>query len=139
MTNTEAALAEWHAIVTSQDIDRLQAMVHPDAVLRSPVAHHPYHGAQVVVLILANIIQVFEDFTYHREFINPEERSVALEFSARVAGRDLKGIDLIRFDESGKLTEIEVAIRPLSALKTLQAEMMAKLDGAADRSPPAGA
>jgi hypothetical protein len=52
---------------------------------------------------------------------------VVLEFSARVGERNLKGIDLIRFDEQGLIVEFEVMIRPLSGLQALGAEMGARL------------
>ena len=58
--------------------------------------------------------QVFQDFTYHREFTAGD--SVGLEFSAKIGDLSLKGIDLIRFDEAGKIVDFEVMIRPANAL-----------------------
>ena len=52
---------------------------------------------------------------------------MVLEFSAKVNGKQLKGIDMIRFDESGKIVEFEVMIRPLNALQALAAEMASRL------------
>jgi hypothetical protein len=49
--------------------------------------------------------------------------NVILEFSAAVGDRELKGVDLIRFDEAGKITEFEVMVRPLSGLQALGTEM----------------
>ena len=46
-----------------------------------------------------------------------------LEFSAKVNGKDLKGIDLVQFDANGKITEFEVMVRPLSGLQALGDEM----------------
>ena len=50
-----------------------------------------------------------------------------LEFSARVGDKQLKGIDLVRFDEDGKIVEFEVMVRPLSGLQALGAAMGARL------------
>ena len=50
-----------------------------------------------------------------------------LEFSARVGARELKGIDMVRFDEAGKIVDFEVMIRPLSGLQALGEQMGAKL------------
>jgi len=119
----EQALMQWHEAVAGRDMAKLKALTHADAVLRSPSGIHPYKGAQTVVLALGTVSGIFEDFTYHREFVNTAENSVALEFSAKVDDLDLKGVDLIRFDEQGKLIEIEVLIRPLSALKRLEQRM----------------
>ena len=52
---------------------------------------------------------------------------MVLEFSARVGDKQLKGIDLIRFDSDGKIVEFEVMIRPLSGLTALAQAMAAKL------------
>ncbi len=48
---------------------------------------------------------------------------MVLEFSARVGDRQLKGIDLIRFDRQGKIVEFEVMVRPLSGLQAPGQEM----------------
>jgi hypothetical protein len=53
--------------------------------------------------------------------------SVVLEFSAAVGDKSLKGIDMIRFDEEGKIVDFEVMIRPFNALQALGAEMGARL------------
>lgn len=50
-----------------------------------------------------------------------------LEFSARVGKRELKGIDMIRFGDAGKIVDFEVMIRPLSGLHALDEQMAAKL------------
>ena len=122
-----ASLARWHQFVAARDLSALNELLHPQAVFRSPMAHSPYPGAQAVNLILNTVIKVFEDFTYHRELFSADGLSVVLEFSAKVAGRELKGIDLIRFDESGRILEFEVMVRPMSGLQALGAEMAQRL------------
>jgi len=78
-------------------------------------------------LILSTVIEVFEDFTYHRSFVAEDSRSVVLEFSAKVSGRQLKGIDMIRIDDDGRIVEFEVMVRPLSGLQALAEQMAARL------------
>src|SRR5690606_8767671 len=99
----------------------------PQAVFRSPMAFNPYPGAQAVNLILSTVIQVFEDFVYHRELVSEDGLSVVLEFSARVGERQLKGIDLIRFDDAGQILDFEVMVRPMSGLQALGEEMGRRL------------
>lgn len=123
----ETSLAMWHDIVAAMDMAALPLIVHPDAVFRSPVAHTPYEGSFVLCLALHTVGQVFEDFTYHREFVAEDGTSVVLEFSARVGNKALKGIDMIRFDRDGLITEFEVMVRPKSALEALAAEMGARI------------
>jgi hypothetical protein len=52
---------------------------------------------------------------------------VVLEFSARVGDKQLKGIDMIRFDEQGRIVDFEVMIRPLNSLQALGEEMGKRL------------
>lgn len=122
-----ASLARWHAMVAAQDLAGLPALLDAQAVFRSPMAFKPYAGAPTVNLILNTVIKVFEDFTYHRELASADGLSVVLEFSARVGDRELKGIDMIRFDESGKIVDFEVMIRPMSGLQALGGEMAKRL------------
>jgi hypothetical protein len=121
------SLQRWHQLVAAKDLGPLPELLHPQAVFRSPMAHTPYPGAQAVNLILNTVLKVFEDFAYHRELATADGLSVVLEFSARVGERQLKGIDMIRFDEAGKIVEFEVMIRPLSGLQALGAEMAHRL------------
>ncbi len=127
MTNTAASLARWHAMIAAKDLDDLAAIVHPQATFRSPMAFNPYQSREAVLLVLRTVMNVFEDFTYHRELASADGQSVVLEFSARVGDRKLKGVDLIQFDADGLITDFEVMIRPASGLQALGAEMGARL------------
>ncbi len=118
-----ATLARWRAMIASGDLDALPALVTDDAVFRSPMAHKPYPGREAVVFILRTVFGVFERFTYHRELSGDDGLNVVLEFSAEVNGKQLKGIDLIRFDENGLIVDFEVMVRPMSGLAALGDEM----------------
>jgi 2,4-dienoyl-CoA reductase (NADPH2) len=122
-----ASLQHWHSMVDSGDLSELGQILHPKVVFHSPMAHTPYPSAMVVGLILTTVSKVFEDFTYHREFVSADGLSVTLEFSARVGDKQLKGVDLIRFDAEGKIVEFEVMARPMSALQALGDEMGKRL------------
>ncbi|MDM8350141.1 nuclear transport factor 2 family protein [Pseudomonas sp. sp1636] len=122
-----AALHKWHAMIAAGDLSALPALLHPQAVFRSPMAFKPYSGAPLVTLILNTVSQVFESFAYHRELASADGLSLVLEFSASVGERELKGIDMIRFDDAGKIVEFEVMIRPMSGLQALGEEMAKRL------------
>ncbi|WP_407691616.1 nuclear transport factor 2 family protein [Pseudomonas taeanensis] len=109
------------------DLRALPELLHAQAVFRSPMAFKPYEGAPMVSLILNTVFQVFEGFAYHRELSSSDGLSVVLEFSAKVGERELKGIDMIRFDADGKIVEFEVMIRPMSGLQALGEEMGRRL------------
>ena len=122
----EKTLARWHEMVAAEDLSRVGELCAPDVVFRSPVAFTPYKGAELVAAFLQQAVQAFDDFRYHRTFAD-DDRSVVLEFSARVGDKDLKGIDMIRFDGHGKIVEFEVMVRPLSGLQALGEEMGRRL------------
>ncbi|AZD08461.1 hypothetical protein C4K26_3058 [Pseudomonas chlororaphis] len=118
-----ASLQRWHAMLAQGDLGALPELLDSKVVFRSPMAHTPYPGAPVVSTILNTVFKVFSDFAYHRQLVTADGLSVVLEFSARVGERQLKGIDLIRFDEAGKIVEFEVMVRPMSGLQALGEEM----------------
>ena len=120
-------LQRWHTMLATDNLKALPELLAPEAVFRSPMAHTPYPGAPVVSIILNTVFTVFEDFQYHRELASADGHSVVLEFSARVGDKQLKGIDLIRFNEEGKIIEFEVMVRPLSGLQALGEEMGRRL------------
>ena len=125
--NAAESLNQWHAMINKADLQALPELLDPQAVFRSPMAHTPYPGAPVVTMILTTVFGVFEDFQYHRELATADGLNVILEFSARVGEKQLKGIDMIRFNEQGKIVEFEVMVRPLSGLQTLGEEMGRRL------------
>ena len=121
--NTKASLEKWHTMIESRDMSILNELLADEVVFRSPVAYNAYEGKQVVFFILSNVIQIFENFTYHREFYTEDQQSAVLEFSANVGEKKLKGIDMIRFNEQGKIVDFEVMLRPKSGLEALAAQM----------------
>lgn len=119
-------LDKWHRMVAAGDLSAVASLCAPEAVFRSPVAHTPYRGAELVAAFLQQAVQAFSDFRYHRTF-NGGERDVVLEFSAKVGGKELKGIDMIHFDEAGRIADFEVMVRPASGLQALGAEMARRM------------
>ena len=121
----ETSLKCWHEIIASGDTRRLRSLLAPDCVFRSPVAYQPTPGADRTERVLAMAASVFQDFRYHRQFVSGND--VGLEFSARVGSVELKGIDLIHFDDNGLITEFEVMVRPATGLQALGQEMARRL------------
>ena len=120
---TKASIKRWHEMLDTKDMSILNELLAEDVVFRSPVAFNPYPGKQVVFFILTNVIQVFENFTYHREFYSEDGLNVVLEFSANVGEKKLKGIDMIQFNEQGQIIDFEVMLRPKSGLEALAVQM----------------
>ena len=126
------SLHRWHEMAAARDLSQVGEIAREDVLFRSPVAHTPYKGREALTLVLTTVIKVFENFTYHRHFISEDGLSAALEFSAEIGGKQLKGCDFIRFDEDGLIAEFEVMIRPASGLMALGQAMGARLEGKLD-------
>ena len=121
------SMATWHKMIAEKNLSSLPEILSEDAVFRSPMVYKPYESAQAVTLILNTVLGVFENFSYHRELASDDGLNVVLEFSANVGDKQLKGIDMVRFNADGKIVEFEVMIRPLSGLQALGQEMAARL------------
>jgi hypothetical protein len=124
--NALETLRKWHEMVAAGDLRQVASLCAADVVFRSPVAFTPYRGAELVAAFLQQAVQAFADFRYHRTLVD-SERSVVLEFSARVGDKQLKGIDMIRFDEAGRFADFEVMVRPATGLQALGAEMARRM------------
>lgn len=121
-------IKQWHKMVDEKDLSKLGNFLSEQALFRSPMAHTPYPGKMAVYFALSNVIEVFENFTYHRELISETDRSAMLEFTADVSGKTLKGVDIITFNEAGLITEFEVLIRPMSGLSALAEQMAPRME-----------
>ena len=120
-------LARWHRCVMERDMDGLREFLAEDVQFRSPVFWKPKQGREAAMEILGTVIDVFEDFRYHREGLRDD--AWALEFSAHVGDTQLKGMDLIQFDDRGRIVDFEVLIRPANALQAVGQEMARRLGG----------
>lgn len=111
--NTAAA---FRAAVERSDIDAVRELLAPEIVFHSPVTFHPFVGRDTVVQLLTLVAGTFEQFRYTDELAGASDGAHALIFRASVAGRELEGIDLLRFDENGLIADFTVMLRPLSGL-----------------------
>lgn len=112
--------------VEARDLDRMMACFAGDAVLHSPITFQPFEGRDAIRQLLGVILEVFEEFHYTDELAAPDGTR-ALVFRARVRDRDIEGLDLIRFDEAGRIRDFTVMVRPRSGLEALLAEVAPRL------------
>ncbi|HEY8559518.1 MAG TPA: hypothetical protein VIL74_03875 [Pyrinomonadaceae bacterium] len=120
-------LARWHEFVATLNAGILEEILAEEVKFHSPFLWKPKEGKTLTIKILTTVVTVFEDFRYVREIHG--EKDFALEFEARVGDLALRGVDLIKIDESGKIVDFEVMIRPANALQALGMEMGKKLAG----------
>jgi hypothetical protein len=118
----QRTLDGWHRFVTSGDHNLLASLLSEHIVFRSPFVQSPIKGRTATLLVLTTVLQIFENFRYHRTFI-AGSHDAALEFAANIGKWQLKGVDLIKFGPSGEMTEFEVMVRPIKALQALGEEM----------------
>ena len=116
----------FRAAVEAGDIDAGLALFSDDATLDSPVAFKPFVGIEAVGVVLRAVFETFEDFHYTDEFEAPDGMH-ALIFRARVGDKSVEGLDLIRTDDAGQITNLTVMVRPLSGLIALAEAMSAKV------------
>ncbi len=112
--------------VEARDLEDMMAKFAEKAVLHSPVTFAPFEGRAAIQQLLTILFEIFQDFQYTDE-LEAEDGTTALIFRARVGDRDLQGLDLIRFDESGLIRDLTVMIRPRSAIEALLAEVGPRL------------
>jgi hypothetical protein len=97
----------------------------PDVKFNSPVAFKPFEGKEAVSGVLRAVSQTFEDFRYTDELTNGDTH--ILVFRARVADKELEGIDLLRMNDEGQIEDFTVMVRPASGLMALGEAMGPKV------------
>ena len=113
-SNVHPTATRFREAVERQEIDAARELLAEDVVFHSPVTFHPFLGRDTVTALLGEVAQVFEDFRYTDEL--DVDGAHALIFRARVGERELEGIDLLRFDSDGLISDFTVMLRPLSGL-----------------------
>lgn len=121
-----AAPTTFQRAVEAGDLDAVVDALSPDVVFWSPVVYKPYEGREPVSVVLGAAARVFEDFEYVRRIESDD--GVALIFKARVGDRDVDGLDLLRFDDDGLISELMVMVRPMSGMRALAAAMGEELE-----------
>lgn len=119
----------FRSAVESRDIEALAALFLPEATLHSPAVYEPYVGREAIIFLLGVLLDVFEDFRYTDEF-DAHDGSHALLFRTRVGHRELQGLDVLRFDDEGRITDLTVMIRPRSGLEALISAVAPRLAAA---------
>jgi hypothetical protein len=120
-------LAIWHELVNTRNARGLRDLLAEDVVFHSPVVHTPQTGRAVTTQYLAAAFQVFfnDSFHYVREVVGP--RDAVLEFQVEIDGITVNGVDMIRWNDEGRVVDFKVMIRPLKAINLIHQKMAAML------------
>jgi hypothetical protein len=119
-------VAGWHDIARSKDPAQLRELLAEDVVFRSPAVFSPQVGRAATTLYLTAAISVLgPTLRYQDEWY--DESSAVLEFEADLDGVVVHGVDMMRWNTSGKLTSFTVMVRPVKGLQELMTRMGAEL------------
>lgn len=123
-------LAAWHQLLDRRDAAGIDALLADDAVFHSPVVHKPQVGKAITQMYLAAALQVLgnESFRYVREVRAGND--AVLEFEAEIDGIKVNGVDMIRWNEQGRIVDFKVMLRPLKAVNLIHEKMAAMLQAA---------
>jgi hypothetical protein len=118
----------------AKDLELMTATLREDVVLHSPILFRGFEGRETAMAVLTQVSQVLEDFRYTDELA--DDNTVVLRFKARVGDRELEGIDFLELDDEGKVADLTVFMRPLSAVNRFNEQMTERLAAAQQASPP---
>ena len=116
-------IQRWIEIIDLGRTDELHDLLAEDAVFYSPAVFAPQEGRAKAVAYLAAAAKLFADtgFRYIEKWY--ADHSAVLEFDADVNGIHVNGIDMIHWNDDGKITSVKVMLRPIKALQTVIPEM----------------
>lgn len=125
---TDNPLETWHRLVRDHDPAGLNDLLSEDAVFYSPVVHTPQRGKALTAGYLTAAFHVFfnPSFRYVREIVGATD--AVLEFETQIDGVVVNGVDIIKWNQSGKIVEFKVMIRPLKAINLIHQRMAAMLE-----------
>lgn len=110
-------------MIRRRDLSALDALLDDQVVFHSPVVHAPQAGKRVTMMYLAAAFQVFinDSFRYVREVVDGNE--AVLEFEVEIDGVTVNGVDMISFNDAGRIVAFKVMVRPLKAINLIHQKM----------------
>lgn len=123
---TEHPITTWHRMIRDRSPVGLDALLDENAVFFSPVVHAPQLGRKLTANYLSAALHVFVNATFHyvREIMGAHD--AMLEFETEIDGIVVNGVDIIKWNEAGKIIEFKVMLRPLKAVNLIH-QMMGAL------------
>ena len=112
----------------AKDVELMAEVLREDVVLHSPILFRGFEGREIVGQVLTHVAATLEGLTYTDELATGD--SVCLRFKAKVGDRELEGIDFLELDEDGRVRDLTVFMRPLSAITAFNEQMKSRLEAA---------
>ncbi len=123
--STADNLKLWHAHMEEKSKSGLSDQLADDAVFHSPVVHTPQAGKPIVMAYLsaADVVLGNDSFRYVREIVDEKANMAMLEFELELDGIHVNGVDIISWNDDGKIQDFKVMVRPLKAINKVWEEM----------------
>jgi len=123
--STADNLKVWHDHMEHKSESGLSNQLADDAVFHSPVVHTPQAGKPIVMAYLsaADIVLGNGSFRYVREIVDEKTNMAMLEFELELDGIHVNGVDIISWNDEGKIQDFKVMVRPLKAINKVWEEM----------------
>jgi thymidine kinase len=127
MNKTHSYLKKWHEGLVSNDPKLLDEILDESCIFTSPIVFKPIVGKEMSKLYLMGAGQTFDmdRFKYVRELVDGPDS--VLEFETYIGDISVNGVDIIRWNDEGKIVDFKVMIRPLQAIGALQEKMLQAL------------
>ena len=128
MDQTKQFLEQWYQGYRSDDPEFLDSILDESVVFASPIVFNPIEGKAMTKMYLmgAGITFNMDKFSYVREVVDGLD--VILEFETFIDNIAVNGVDMIRWNEEGRIIDFKVMVRPLQAIHKLQEKMTEALD-----------
>ncbi|MEM9545862.1 MAG: nuclear transport factor 2 family protein [Bacteroidota bacterium] len=122
------ALEKWHKAVAERDINFLDEILADDIVFHSPVVWSPQKGKDIAKMYLTAAMYVIanDNFSYVNELAS--ENRACLEFTTKIGEFTINGVDLITFNDDGKIVEFKVMVRPYKGMVAMKEKMLGLLN-----------
>jgi hypothetical protein len=131
-------IKQWHAHMRGELENGLDVLLDDDVIFYSPIVYTPQVGKAVTTLYLQAAGQTLpgekqttdsdpaKRFRYTKEVLSGN--TAVLEFETTVEGKYVNGVDIITCNDSGKIIEFRVMIRPLQGVNLVHKQMGEMLD-----------
>ena len=140
-------MEEWHAFVAGHRPDGLDDLLDDDVVFLSPIVHSPQTGKALTTMYLNAAYATFSDGHADNTADNTDEapngsgpgsfryikevrsaNTAILEFETQLGATYVNGVDIITFNDEGRIVEFKVMIRPLRAINLMHERMAAMIE-----------
>ncbi len=130
-------IKKWHDHIKGEFPGGFDELLADDVIFYSPIVFSPQKGKDLTTLYLMAAGNTFggdqsrdgtlqeSSFKYTKEVLDGNQ--AILEFETQIDGKYVNGVDIITFNDEGKISEFKVMIRPLQAVNIIHEKMQEML------------